>query len=543
MKKFNKLATLFLSALLSVTMISGCGNKSVSPDSSKDSTAKEESSSAAAPTEDIKSEMHIAINAAPATLDIIKTGGDVGRTIADGNIFEGIVNMKSDYTAGLELAESYEVNEDYTEWTYKLRQGVMFHNGQEMKADDVVASMNRWIECCSNASQMIGNSRFEKVDDYTVKISMEESLMYLNELMATAGQMPAIVPASTIADADPETGLLKEYIGTGPYKFDEWQQDQYIKIVKFDDYTPYGTPGECDARVGYKEAKTPDVYFDIVPDDATRVAGIQTGEYDFIYKLPLDNYSMFENNSDYTLFNDMNGSLGMIYNKKQGISADSVFRQAVNAALDMDAIMQSAYTDPTFYRLDSCYMYQEQLEWYTEAGKEYYNVKDMNRVKELLDEAGYNGETFTLLVSSDYQEFYNAAVVVENQLEKAGIDVTLLVCDWATFLSYRSDPTAFDGFITSWSPVALPTLMNWMTESYPGWVVDTKLIDMEKELNTSTSKEDSLTNWEEMQEYCWSTSLPISKFGDFSMCCVSSSKINNMIYHFGPFAWNATVSK
>ncbi len=542
MRKFKKLAAVLLTAALAGTMITGCGSNSTSADPLKDS-ADAEGTTSAGPAEDIKSEMHIAINAAPANLDIVITGGDVGRTIADGNIFEGLVNMKSDYTSGLELAESYETNDDFTEWTYKLRQGVMFHNGQEMKADDVVASMNRWIERCSQASQMIGESRFEKVDDYTVKISLAAPLMYLNELMATTGQMPAIVPASTIEAADPETGLLKEYIGTGPYKFDEWKQDQYIKITKFDDYTPYGTPGECDARVGYKEAKTPDIYYDIVPDDAIRVAGIQTGEYDFIYKLPIDNYSMFAENSDYTIFNDMNGSLGMIYNKAQGISADPIFRQAVNAALDMDAIMQSAYSDPQFYRLDACYMYQEQPEWYTEAGKEYYNVKDMNKVNELLAEAGYNGEPFTLLVSSDYQEFYNAAVVIENQLEKAGINADLKVCDWATFLTYRSDPSAFDAFITSWSPVALPTLLNWMTETYPGWVVDTKLIEMEKELNTSTSKKEAAANWNEMQQYCWSDSLPISKFGDFSMCCASSSKVHDMVYHFGPFAWNVTVSK
>ena len=73
------------------------------------------------------------------------------------------------------LAESYEVSDDGMVYTFKLRQGVKFHNGEEMKADDVVASMNRWLELSAKANTLIGGSVFEEVDDYTVKMTANQA--------------------------------------------------------------------------------------------------------------------------------------------------------------------------------------------------------------------------------------------------------------------------------------------------------------------------------------------------------------------------------
>jgi peptide/nickel transport system substrate-binding protein len=530
MKKIQKVFSMLLALAMVTTSMTACGSSS--------------SSQSASGAASLKSEMHIAINAAPSSLDITKTGTDVARSIVDGNVFESLVNMKSDSTAGLELAKSFDVNKDYTEYTYHLRTGVKFHNGQEMKADDVVASMNRWISSFGNAKQMVGNSTFVKVDDYTVKITLASSTPYLNELMGSAGQQPAIMPASVIANADPETGFVKEYVGTGPYKVAEWKQDQYIKLVKFDDYSPYGTKNKIDARVGYKVAATPTVYYDFVKDDATRASGMLSGEYDFAFKLPPDNFSIFNENSQYKVYNTMAGSLGMIYNKKTGLSANEKFRQAVNAALNDRDIMSGAYGAQTFYRLDPSYMAVEQKDWYSKEGSDAYNIHDASKVASLLKEANYNGETFTLLVSSDYTEFYNAAVVIAKELNDLGIKCKLKVCDWATFLKYRADPSAFDAFITSWTPIAVPTLFNWLTPNYAGWLSDKKLLDYESKLNSGTDTNAAKTLWKnEIQKYCWDESLPISKLGDFNMYCVSSSKVKNAVYFMGPFAYNVTVAK
>lgn len=556
MRKCSKWFAVTLSVtMLSGLLLTGCGG---SEEASGSSSAVAESSAAASSVADNieastigtavtegepDTELAVAFNSAPPTLDIMKTSAIIARQIAYGNVFESLMTEKSDYTPECELAESFEANEDYTEYIYHLRQGVMFHNGQEMKADDVVASMNRWIESYGNAASMVGDARFEKVDDYTVKISLASSCMYLNDLIAGAGQMPAIIPASTIETADPDSGYLTEYIGTGPFKFDEWVQDQYIKLTKYDDYSPYSTEATQDGFYGYKTAYVDTVYCYFATDDASRVAGMQSGEYDVAYSLPIDNYPQFEGKDDYIIYNEMTGETNLIYNKKEGLGANKLIRQAVNAALNCEDIMMAGVPNPEFYRLDSSYMYKEQKTWYTDAGAEYYNQNDPEKAKALLKEAGYNGETFIILVSSDYTEFYNDAVVIQSQLQSIGMNCELLVGDWATFLSYRSDPSAYSAFITSFTPIATPTMNLYLSQTWPGWETDPVVVEALAAINSATDEAAAYEKWVELQEYCWSEELPVSKLGDRYVYSVSTNKVENLGYFQGPYFWNTKVYK
>lgn len=537
MKKIRK-KILALCLILAVGVsASGCSGGSGA--SSQDGT--QSGAQASSQSGELKDEIHIAMNAAPPSLDVQKTSAVVARQIAFGSIYESLMALKADYSATPELCSSFDTNDDHTEYVYHLRKGIKFHNGQEMKADDVVASLNRWIESYGNAAAMVGDSRFEKVDDYTVKIALSTPALYLNDLIAGAGQSAAIMPKSVIDGADSKTGLVKEYIGTGPYKFDEWAKDQYIKLTKYDDYQPYGTEGKTDGWSGYKVAYIKDVYYEFVTDDSTRVSGIQSGQYDVAYKLPSDNYDMLKSNGDLKIYNEMTGSAGLIYNKKSGLATNPKIRQAVNAALNMSDISQASYVNQDFYRLDSSYMYKEQPLWYTDAGKESYNQNDPEKAKQLLKEAGYNGETFTILVSSDYTEFYNAAVVIKSELEAIGMKCELLVSDWATFLTYRSDDTKYSAFITSFTPIVTPTMTLYLTEKWPGWETDKTVVDGLKKINSATSDEEAVSEWKELQAYLWNEELPWSKFSDFYVYSAASTKVENLGYFQGPFIWNTKV--
>ena len=240
MKK--KFLSILCAATVATTMFTGCskstgknetsGNGKNAAQDSKESTQLTDGVEGEAVTKgEADTEVHVALNAAPSTLDCTLTSALVTKQIAYSNIFESLVTMKSDYSVAPELAESYEVSDDHTEYTYHLRKGVLFHNGDEMKASDVVASMNRWVLNYGNAQALVGDSKFEAVDDYTVKITLKTPSIFLNELIAGAGNMPIIVPEETLETLDSETGALTEFIGTGPYKFEEWKTDQYIKLT------------------------------------------------------------------------------------------------------------------------------------------------------------------------------------------------------------------------------------------------------------------------------------------------------------------------
>lgn len=490
-----------------------------------------------------KDVIHIAMHAVPDSLDVHLLSDQLARIIGYGMIWESLMTMTEDYIPKPELAESCEVNEDCTEYTYHLRKGVMFHNGQEMKADDVVASMNRWISAYGSVAEMVGESRFEKVDDYTVKISTEKPALFLNELIAAQSQCSAIMPKTVIDNVDASTGMISEYIGTGPYCFEEWSDGQYVKLTRNENYQPYGNPDEASGWWGYKHAYIKDVYFDFVPDTTTRGTGVMTGEYDFAFQLPADNYSMFDGNSDITIYKENAGSAMTIFNKKEGLATNPLIRKAVLYAVEPEHVMQAAWTSEEFYRMESSYMSQEQTNWYSKEGSEYYNAADKEKAKEYLEEAGYNGETFRILVNSSNNFFTAMAVVIKAELEEVGMNVELNSMEAATFLNQRNDSTLYDAFLATPIPVCVPSMQIYMNPSWSGWTTDEKLQELNGKISASLSVEEAKGYWDEAQKYSWEEALPVVKYGEFFNYSVSSAKVKDLVYFNGPYVGNARVEE
>lgn len=510
--------------------LSGCGSSSSGNGAGNSSAA-------------LKQEIHIAANAAPDTFDLARTTAAVAKELALGSVFESLVAQDENFKPQPELAETIDVNPEHTEYTYHLRKGVLFHNGQEMKADDVTASMNRWIEGAGSVKKAAGQSRFVKIDDYTVKITFDHPLANFNEMIAGISPEAIIVPKSVIDNADPKTGMIKEYIGTGPYMIASFKSDTNLTLKKFDQYKPYGTKEEK-GWWGYKDAKTPTIVYDFVTDDSTRVAGMQSGEYDAALQMPVDSYEQFKGNQDFQIHKDAFGELAMVYNKKKGIASNPLIRQAVNAALNDSDIMKAGYVEQDFYDLNSSYIVGKSNPWYSEAGHEFYNMNDPAKARQILQQAGYNGEPFRILVSSHYQEFYNAAIVVEKELKDLGINVQLNVVDWATYLTQAKDADAYDAFITSFQLRPMPGAVTFLSPTWNGWSDDSKVVSAIEGINRNPDAAAAKKDWDSIQEYMWSEYLPVSKLGDINYYDVSSAKTQGFDTSNGAsHAWNMTVEQ
>lgn len=163
----RKMALCGIVSAVTTALIAGCGG------------ADKTGSDGAA---NIKDTVKVAVNAQPDSYDISKTTSTLARQMMLGNVYEMLVTFDENYKVVPELAEKIDVSEDATQYTYHLRKGVKFHNENEMKADDVVASMNRWIDGNSQAKKATGGAYFEKVDDYTVKVQMSKPSLMLNDL-------------------------------------------------------------------------------------------------------------------------------------------------------------------------------------------------------------------------------------------------------------------------------------------------------------------------------------------------------------------------
>ncbi|GAA6492212.1 ABC transporter substrate-binding protein [Candidatus Bariatricus faecipullorum] len=529
MKKKNKTLSCIVALAMSATLLlAGCGGGS--SDSSDTGTAGESEGGAT------KEELHIAISANPPSLDPQSINSNIVGGIG-AHVYESLFAMNENYEPMPVLAESYEVSDDGMVYTITLRQGVKFHNGEEMTADDVVASMNRWMEVSAKANTLIGGSTFEKVDDYTVNLNVNQPSSDIIMILASPIQAAAIYPAEVVESATDEG--ISEYIGTGPYRVSEWKQDQYVMLEAFEDYQP--AEGEGSGLTGEKSAATPTLYFDVVTDASTRIAGVQSGEYDISEEIPLDNYEELSGDTNLTLNVDRGGTLNLFLNTTEGIMANQTFRQAILAALNCDDIMLGAYGNPDLYEINAGWMDSTDAQWGTDAGSEYYNQQDAEKAQELLEEAGYNNEPVVLVTTQDYPEMYNATLVVQENLSEAGINAEVETYDFSTFMEHRSDPAQFDMFITSNSYNMLPIQLSVLDSGWAGLNAP-EVAEGVQAIRSAASEEEASQAWADLQTFLYEYGAA-TVLGHYTGVIAMDSGVQGYEYLRFPLYWNVTASE
>lgn len=485
---------------------------------------------------EIKDEINISLNAENGVYDLQKTTSNESRVALCGTVYEQLMTLNGEGEPVPELCEDYTMSEDATEFTFTLRQGVKFHDGSEMTADDVVASLNRWIDSYSTVAQLVGDARFEKSDDYTVTIKSENPCVTFLYLLAGGAQRAVITTEEALA-SEGEDGNMTEIIGTGPYTFKEWKMDQYVWLEKFDDYVPYGDPDQpCDGWAGYKHAYTPNIYLWVVPEETTRMAGLQTGQYD-VANVSDASLVQAEGNDAIKVYDEEGGQVCIVFNKKEGLCTDQNMRKAINSIVDADELLSVSYG--TSYNLGSCYMESFQKIWDTDAGSENYNQKDMDAAKEYLEASGYNGETLRILVASA-NNFDKIGQVLEGELEAQGIDCEMTTVDWGTFSEYRNDPSQYDLYISSFASVPVPSLRNYYGADYAGWTSDEKLDELWDVYDSAVTIEDTAQAWVDIQEYSWDY-LPIVNLGHYISHYAMNSKMEGVVSYNCNYFWNAYI--
>lgn len=327
------------------------------------------------------------------------------------NIYDGLVTRGPDMQPVPELAESIRQLDERT-WEFVLRQGVLFHDGTEMTAEDVAFSINRYVQegamagMTSPRKDLLGPvTHAEAVDTYTVHIHMSEPwtvfLPYLVHHM--------IVPKS-VGD-----GLVEVPIGTGPFKFVEWVQGSHIVLERFDEY--YGGAPDLGRR-GPAPARR--VVFRIIPETATRLAALRAGEIDIMTLVPVHAIGDIISHPDLEL-RPVAGtrSYFMEMNVRRAPFDDVRVRQALNYALDIDLIVDE-FLDGLGQPLTTIlsplsFGHNDELQPYP---------YDPAKARELLAEAGYpNGFTFNLSVEDHRRDIAEAYAFM---LSEVGINVNIV---------------------------------------------------------------------------------------------------------------------
>ena len=509
----KKILSLTLVLALCLALLTGCGG----------------SGSAAQSTAEEPRILNIALSGQPEHLDVAMSSMDIASEVVFISVYEKLVAFTDDSRVIPELAESWEITDGNTVYTYHLRQGVKFHNGEEMKAADVVASMNRWIDAATNARGLVGDSRFTALDDYTVQIRLETGTLYLNEMIAGLGQQAAIMPASVIS-AVGAGELVQEYIGTGPYYYADWKADQYISLKAFDGYQPYGTQGDYSGWGGYKTAWYDEVRFYFPGDPGAVVAGVQTGEYDMCDQIGGDQYALFDGSSDFTIFSREAEMPMLIFNKLQGVGADAAVRRAVQAVVNCDDLLYAAYGSRDLYNLYSSYMFSDSATWYTDAGTEKYNQADPEAAKTLFAEAGWSdSDVLRILVNSSSSGYVAEAQVIQEELRAIGVKCEILAYDSASYSDTRNNhPEAWDAFITGFGPKVLPNMNLFLSTGWPvegSGCTDERVQGDLAAIATGADLATAQNTWTELQRYMYEEYVPVVKFGSTMLSGVSRSDI------------------
>jgi peptide/nickel transport system substrate-binding protein len=400
----------------------------------------------------------------PPTLDTHTTTATIAFQIA-WHVVETLYTYDRQYAPIPHLAEGHAVSDGGRRYTITLRKGVTFHNGKELTAADAAASLTRWGRLHTTGKTIFKTiEAVEARDSHTLVIHLKEpsgSLLY-----ALGSPYVGIYP-KTVVDAAGDQPI-KEPIGTGPFRFVEHRPDRHIKVARFKEYA--ARPEPTDGHGGRRTAWVDEIHFLPVPDVAVRVAGVESGDYHFAQTVKPDLHDRLKTNRRLDVHVVKPSSwITAAPNHKQGLMTNRKLRQALQAALDMEPIMTGAIGHKAFFRVDGALYFPEQGLFHTQVGVTGYNLRNKDRARALLKEAGYTGQPIRWMTTKEYDYHYNSALVARHQMEEVGFKVDLQVLDWATVVQRRSKPELWDLFTTAITFQPDPALTSNLQCDWPGW--------------------------------------------------------------------------
>ena len=385
--------------MLSIVMasFSGCGGKS---EEKKETSSTEET-------------LTVAMSGDAIALDPVATNDNQSSNVMV-QIYEGLLTLGEDGKIQPLLAEKYEQPDEST-YVFTLKKGVKFHNGEEMKASDVVFSLKRAIEA-PNVKHLFNTIDIKSVvakDDYTVEFKLLSPYSGILGSLCHPGAF--IVNEKAVKDAGDNYKLNP--VGTGPLKFVSWQKANNIMLERFEDY--HGT------KVAYKS-----VNLRVIPEPTNRTIELESGGVDISYDIAENDISKVEGNNELKLLRSLDyGTTYLGFNCSKAPFDNQKVREAISYAIDMESIIKAVYlgvgktaTGPMPSTLQ-----------YSIADSLKVKTRDIEKAKALLKEAGFESGFQTTLSTNENKGRTDMATAIKQQLSEIGIDVKINVLEWSAF--------------------------------------------------------------------------------------------------------------
>ncbi len=437
MKKNNKVWLLALTLVISMFLAACAGGSGNGADKADDQNKGTESGSKEAKA---GGDLILDVLSDASSMDA-HGSNDVVSSNIQANIYETLVkrNDKNEIEAG--LAEKWEQIDDMT-WEFTLRDDVSFHDGEKFNADVVKANLDR-IRDAEVASprfflfEMITD--VQVVDEKTVRITTEFPFApLLAHLSHNGGGMMS--PKTIEADyegmkngKDPGAVISEQPVGTGYFKFDSWDAGSQIKLVKNEEY--WDTPALVDS-----------ITFKVVPESATRIADLETGHAHIADPVQPNEVKRVNDSGNAKVNQKPSSSLSYIgFNTEKEPFNDVKVRQAIAMLINKEEIIEGVYEGfgiPAVGPLSpGIFGFNKDV-----TVVEY----DVEKAKELLKEAGYENGFKTSIWTNDNQQRMDTAILVQQKLKAANIDVEVEVMEFGAYLE-KSAAGEHDMYILGWS--------------------------------------------------------------------------------------------
>ncbi len=401
-------------------------------------------------------------------------------------VYDTLLSMDAKLQIKPQMVDTWKVSDDKLVYTFTLRDGLKFHDGAPVTAEDCVASLKRWGARDAMGQKLMQFTReLAVVDTKTFTLTLKEPFgMVLEALGKPSSSVPFIMP-KRIAETDPNKQIT-EFIGSGPFVFkkDLWRPGEKVVYEKFADYKPRSEPAS--GLAGGKQVFVDRVEWVVLPDAQTSVNALLAGEIDMMQQPPFDMLALLEKSKDIRIvdLNTLGTHFAFRFNTLHKPFDDPRIRQAALYALSQKDSLAAGVGDPK-YAKECKDLFGCGTPLSTSRGWEDKLNGNAEKSKELLKAAGYDGTPIVLLHPTDLAAGVTAPVA-KADLEKGGFKVDMVSTDWQTVLSRRSrkeapDKGGWSAFVTTLATTdILDPVVSFFTgaaceKASIGWPCDTQI--------------------------------------------------------------------
>ena len=441
--------------------------------------------------------LRVVSQASIGTIDPISSSAWVAWAVSS-QIYDVPFASDGAFQPQLQMLEDWSISPDGLVWSFTIRDGLQWHDGDPVTAVDFKATMERAFDSYYTGwKELAKRATVEVVDDKTWTLNFEEPFGLVLDAMSFNTEGLPIQKASVIGDTPAERGggVLQVHIGSGPYKFVSWDVGNRVILERFDDYVSRSEAPS--GHAGAKYAFVDRIEFHEIPDVQTRLSLLETREVDFIDTAPLDFFEIMRDNPEIDVYTDPIGRWPVLVINHRGPFMDLKARQALQAAINNEAIM-AAYGPPGLRGLLLRRLpVRPPLGHQDRRGE--LQPKRRGEGKAVAGGVQLRWSAHSCDDSVDQPTIHPILIVAEQNLRAAGFNLDLQVVDWATLKSRRVQPDDWDLF-TTWNAAAAATpLTNRLGVGDLGGFESERITSLRESFFNAASEEEQLGLVEQLQ--------------------------------------------